>query len=78
MKQHVPPLISVKLLELSGGLAVSDSVLSLLWLGFSPWLGNFCMPQAWPKIKKCKILYSVYSSSQISFKDPEFPQGSVS
>ena len=45
----MPPLISVKLLELSGGLAVSDSVLSLLWLGFSPWLGNFCMPQAKPK-----------------------------
>ena len=24
----------------------------LLWLGFSPWPGNFCMLWAWPKKKK--------------------------
>ena len=28
---------------------VKDSVLSLLWLGFSLWPGNFCMPQVQPK-----------------------------
>ena len=34
-----------------GGLAVKDSALSLLWLGFSPWSGNF-MLWARPKQKK--------------------------
>ena len=29
-----------------GGLA-----LSLLWCGFDPWPGNFCMLRAWPKLK---------------------------
>ena len=24
---------------------------SLLWRGFSPWCGNFHMPQVWPKKK---------------------------
>ena len=24
---------------------VKDLALSLLWLGFSPWPGNLCMPQ---------------------------------
>ena len=29
-------------------LAVTDPVMSLLWLLFSPWPGNFCMLQAQP------------------------------
>ena len=33
---------------------VKDSALSLLWLGFDPWPGNFCMSRAWPKKKKKK------------------------
>ena len=33
---------------------VKDSPLSLLWLEFDPWAGNFLMPQAWPKQKKKK------------------------
>ena len=27
---------------------IKDLVLSLLWLGFDPWPGNFCMPWMWP------------------------------
>jgi len=40
---------------------VKDLVLSLQWLGsllrhsFNPWLGNFHMPQAWPKKKRKTI-----------------------
>ena len=30
---------------------VKDPALSLPWLGFSPWPGNFSMPQAQPKSK---------------------------
>ena len=30
--------------EFPGGLAVKDSVLSLLWLRFDPWPGNFHVP----------------------------------
>ena len=43
--------------EFPGGLLVKDPALSLLWLGFDPWPGNFCMLQAWPKntSKKCFI-----------------------
>ena len=33
----------------SSGLAVKDPVLLLLWQGFSPWPGDFHMPQAQPK-----------------------------
>ena len=33
-----------KLQKFLGGLAVKDSALSLLWLGFDPWPGNFGMP----------------------------------
>ena len=33
---------------------VKDSVLSLLWLRFSPWPRNFFMPQVQPKKKKKK------------------------
>ena len=32
-----------------GGLAIKDSVLSLLWLRFEPRPGNFCMLWARPK-----------------------------
>ena len=35
--------------EFPSDLAVKDLALSLLWLGFSPWLRNLCMPQAQPK-----------------------------
>ena len=28
---------------------VKDLVVSLLWQGFNPWPGNFCMPEVWPK-----------------------------
>ena len=43
--RDVPQDISVKAREFPGSLAVKESVLSLLWLGFSPWLGYFiaCM-----------------------------------
>ena len=37
---------------------VKDLVLSLLWLEFSPWPGNFCMPQVQPKkryLKHCLV-----------------------
>lgn len=29
--------------------SVQDLVVSLLWLGFDPYPGNFHMPWAWPK-----------------------------
>ena len=32
-----------------GGLEAKDSVWSLLWFGFDPWPGNFCMLRAWEK-----------------------------
>ena len=41
-------------LEFLGGLVVKDSVLSLLWLRFSPWPGSLHMLVAWPKKKKKK------------------------
>ena len=42
--------------EFPGGLAVKDSMLSLLWLGFNPWPRNFYTPWVWEKkIKKLKI-----------------------
>ena len=40
-----------------GGIAIKDSVLSLLWLRFNPWSRNFCTPQAGPK----KFLQNVKS-----------------
>lgn len=42
-----------------GGLVVKDSALSLLWLrsllwlGFDPWPGNFCMSRARPNVYIC-------------------------
>ena len=38
--------------EFPGGLVVKDPALSVRWLRFDPWPGNFCMPQAWPKNKE--------------------------
>ena len=48
-------------MEFPGGPVVGDSVLSLLWLRFSPWPENFCMLRARPKKKKRNsiILYVV-------------------
>ena len=43
-------------IEFPGGLVVKDSALSLLWLGFNLWPGNFCM-------SKINITYT----KQISF-----------
>ena len=41
-----------ELLEFPGGPAVKDSALSLLWLRFDPWPGNFRMLRERPKKKK--------------------------
>ena len=40
------------MLEWPGGIAVKNPVLSLLWHGFDPWPGNFCM--SWVQQKKEK------------------------
>ena len=40
-------------MEFPGGLVVKY-LLSVLWLGFDPWLGNFCVLWAQPK-KKSRI-----------------------
>ena len=37
--------------EFPCGLAVKESILSLLWFGFDPWPKNFPMPWAWGKKK---------------------------
>ena len=39
----------IKSWESSGGLAVEDLALSLLWLEFDHWPENFFMSQAWSK-----------------------------
>ena len=41
-------------LEFPGDLVVKDPALSLLWLGFDPWQGNFHMPWVWLKTKQNK------------------------
>ena len=48
--------------EFPGGLAVKDSVLSLLWVGFDPWPRNFCTPwvQQSKQTKDAKETDSVY------------------
>ena len=47
--------MSVKpFMRFPGDLAIKDLVLSLLWCGFDPRPGNFCMPQARPKKKNPK------------------------
>ena len=43
--------------EFSGGLAVKDPALSLLWYRFDPWPGNFCTPSAQPKRKEKKRIF---------------------
>lgn len=40
--------------EFPGSLAVKDLVVFLQWLGFDPWLGNFCMLWVQPKNNKQK------------------------
>lgn len=40
--------------EFPGGLAVKDLAMSLLCLGFNPWLQNFHIPQGQGKKKKKK------------------------
>ena len=51
----------LSLSEFAGGPEVKDPALSLLWLGsllwhgFDPWCGNFCVLQAWPKNIKIKL-----------------------
>ena len=47
--------------EFPGGLAVKDLALSLLWLGFSLWPGNFGRLQAQPKKKKKTRMLSTRS-----------------
>ena len=80
------------------GLVIKDPALSLLWLGsllwrgFSPWPGNFCMMQAWctPQKKRssCVALWfkNLTSSHEDSglipglaqeVKDPVLPQAAV-
>ena len=48
-----------KYMEFSGGLAVKDSALSLLWRAFDPWPRDFLMPQVQPK-RKQKIAGTYY------------------
>ena len=52
LKTKFPRAVMKQKQEFPGGLAVKESVLSLLWPGCSSWPGNFHMPQAWPKKKK--------------------------
>ena len=47
LKKKIP-----KIRVFPGGLMVKDPALSLLWLGFDPWPGNFRMPGAAEKKKK--------------------------
>ena len=49
-------------IEFPGGLEIKDSVLLLLWHGFDPWPGNFCMLQAWQKKKKIIIIIIAMAS----------------
>ena len=57
--RNIPPSkknkIKIKIKSSLVAQQVKDSALSLqqlrllLWCGFHPWPGNFCMPQMWPK-----------------------------
>ena len=49
-----PGHFKAQLLEFPGYLMVKDPVLSLLWLPFDPWPGNFCMSLAWVNEEKKK------------------------
>ena len=42
---------------------------SLLWWGFSPWLGNFCMPRTQPKKKKKVRHYTESFETVLSITD---------
>ena len=44
--------MKIRAKEFPDGLVVKESVLSWLWLGFDPWLGNFLM--LWVRSKKKK------------------------
>ena len=59
--------------EFPGGLAIKDSALSLLWLGFNPWPGNFCMPGAHPLTPPKKTLANLYRGSNL----PIFPNSLI-
>ena len=48
------------------GLALSLLWLrSLLWHGFNPWSGNFCMPWVCPPPQTNKKLYAIYNSKML-------------
>ena len=47
--------------QLLVGLLVKDSVLSLLWRGFDPWSGSFCMPGT--RLKKKNRLFGTRNYS---------------
>ena len=42
-----------------------DLVLSLLWHGFDPWLGNFHMSPAWKKKKKMRAAIQERKSAEV-------------
>ena len=44
---------------------VKDLALSLLWHGFHPWPGNFCVPQAWPKKMMLRMKAKSLSPAQV-------------
>ena len=47
---HLGQILRMTFYEFPSGLVVKkDLMSSLLWQGFDPWPGNFCMPQVWPK-----------------------------
>lgn len=48
-------------------LVVEDSALSLLWLGFDPWPGNFCVLDTWPKTKCFLCPCSVFQKAMPYF-----------
>ena len=53
-----------------GGLVDKDLLLSLLWPGFDPWLGNFCMPQLWQNKQTNKQTNK--KTKKTSFSLPQF------
>ena len=57
---YVPLILTINFFSgVPSGLAVKDPVLSLLWLRFDSWPGNFRMP--WPK----KQIFSLIFKSSI-------------
>ena len=50
-------------------------MLSLLWLGFDAWPGNFCMLQVWPKKKKKKFLIYIMARAGIEKLSVKGPDG---